>query len=102
MSRTTCLALAACVAGTLALVACDRGASPAGPAGTATTAAPPAVAARSHAFASEITPGDFAEHVRVLASDAFEGRAPGSAGEEKTVAYLTAQFERMGLKPGNA
>src|SRR5262249_14922561 len=35
------------------------------------------------------------------ASDAFEGRAPGSSGEEKTLAYLTEQFRRMGLKPGN-
>jgi hypothetical protein len=40
------------------------------------------------------------EHVRVLASDEFEGRAPGSHGEELTVRYLTGQFQRMGLKPG--
>ena len=38
---------------------------------------------------------------KTLASDEFEGRAPGSAGEEKTVAYLEAQFQRLGLKPGN-
>ena len=54
----------------------------------------------THAFAPEIAAGDFAEHVKVLASDAFEGRAPGSAGEEKTVDYLQAQFERMGLQAG--
>jgi Zn-dependent M28 family amino/carboxypeptidase len=40
-------------------------------------------------------------HVKTLASDAFEGRAPGTAGEEKTVAYLVDQFRKMGLKPGN-
>jgi len=40
-------------------------------------------------------------HVKVLASDAFEGRAPGTPGEEKTVAYLTEQFTKLGLKPGN-
>ncbi|HEY4555954.1 MAG TPA: M28 family metallopeptidase, partial [Lysobacter sp.] len=40
-------------------------------------------------------------HVKTLASDEFEGRAPGSAGEEKTVEYLKAQFERLGLQPGN-
>lgn len=39
-------------------------------------------------------------HVRVLASDAFEGRAPGSAGEEKTVAYLVSQLTGLGLQPG--
>ena len=41
------------------------------------------------------------EHVRTLASDEFEGRAPGSPGEEKTIAYLTEQFSMLGLVPGN-
>ena len=41
------------------------------------------------------------EHIRVLASDEFEGRAPGSAGEEKSVAYLQQEFRRLGLEPGN-
>ena len=36
-----------------------------------------------------------------LASDAFQGRAPTTAGEEKTVAYLAEQFARAGLQPGN-
>ncbi|HYP16538.1 MAG TPA: M28 family peptidase, partial [Opitutus sp.] len=40
-------------------------------------------------------------HTTVLASDEFEGRAPGSPGEEKTVAYLTNQFRELGLAPGN-
>jgi len=40
------------------------------------------------------------EHARTLASDEFEGRGPGSAGEEKTVRYLEAEFARSGLKPG--
>jgi Zn-dependent M28 family amino/carboxypeptidase len=38
---------------------------------------------------------------RVLSSDEFEGRAPGSAGEEKTVAYLVGEFKKLGLQPGN-
>jgi Zn-dependent M28 family amino/carboxypeptidase len=41
------------------------------------------------------------EHIRVLSSDDFGGRAPGSAGEEKTVAYLTDRFREIGLSPGN-
>jgi len=41
------------------------------------------------------------EHIKVLASDAFEGRSPGTAGEDSTVAYLERQFRRMGLRPGN-
>ncbi len=40
-------------------------------------------------------------HIRVLAADSLMGRAPGSAGEEKTVAYLESQFEALGLEPGN-
>lgn len=41
-----------------------------------------------------------AEHIRVLSSDEFEGRAPATPGEEKTIAYLSEQFERAGLEPG--
>jgi Zn-dependent M28 family amino/carboxypeptidase len=41
------------------------------------------------------------DHVKVLSSDEFEGRAPGSKGEELTVAYLIDQFKKIGLKPGN-
>src|SRR3954447_5820305 len=52
------------------------------------------------AFAS-INADDLLRHIRVLASDAFEGRAPATAGEEKTVNYLIEQFRRLGLEPGN-
>ena len=48
-----------------------------------------------------IKPDAILEHIKVLASDEFEGRGPGTPGEEKTVAYLTGQFREMGLKPGN-
>jgi len=48
-----------------------------------------------------IKPEQVLEHIKLLASNEFEGRAPGTPGEEKTVAYLTAQFLKMGLKPGN-
>lgn len=41
------------------------------------------------------------ERTKILASDDFEGRAPGSPGEEKTVAYLIKEFKALGLKPGN-
>jgi Zn-dependent M28 family amino/carboxypeptidase len=49
----------------------------------------------------QVQPAAILEHIKVLASDDFEGRGPGTPGEEKTVAYLTAQFQKMGLKPGN-
>jgi len=41
------------------------------------------------------------EHIRVLSSDEFEGRAPGTPGEEKAVAYLQKEFAALGLEPGN-
>ena len=41
------------------------------------------------------------EHIETLSSDAFGGRAPGSPGEEKTVAYLRDRFSAHGLAPGN-
>ena len=41
------------------------------------------------------------QHIRVLASDEYEGRAPGTRGEELTVKYLTDQFKSYGLQPGN-
>jgi Zn-dependent M28 family amino/carboxypeptidase len=43
----------------------------------------------------------YRDHLRVLASDGFEGRKPGTPGEEKTLAYLVEQFKKLGLKPGN-
>ena len=40
-------------------------------------------------------------HTRVLSSDEYEGRGPGTKGEELTVRYLVDQFKMLGLKPGN-
>jgi Zn-dependent M28 family amino/carboxypeptidase len=39
--------------------------------------------------------------IKTLSSDDYEGRKPGSAGEQKTIAYMQQQFRQMGLKPGN-
>ncbi len=40
-------------------------------------------------------------HVEILSSDAFEGRSPGTAGETKTVDYLSQTLADIGLAPGN-
>jgi len=40
------------------------------------------------------------QHVQTLGSDAFEGRGPATAGETKTIAYLSQQFAAAGLQPG--
>jgi Zn-dependent M28 family amino/carboxypeptidase len=44
---------------------------------------------------------DLMSHIERLSSDAFEGRAPGTPGEDSSVAYVTSQFQRLGLQPGN-
>jgi Zn-dependent M28 family amino/carboxypeptidase len=64
---------------------------------TITTTTGPAVAIAADA----ITAPGLLQHIRDLAADSMEGRAPGTPGEEKAVAYLTHQFEALGLKPGN-
>ena len=96
--RATTLSLAL-----LALCACTpRGEEqPAADPQSAATPATDAAAAGSHAFQDAIDAGDFAEHVKHLASDEFGGRGPGTPGEEKTVEYIKAQFARIGLQPGN-
>ena len=48
-----------------------------------------------------IDSGTLMRHIRVLAHDSLMGRQPGSAGEDKTVAYLEGQFKALGLAPGN-
>ncbi|MBB4837160.1 Zn-dependent M28 family amino/carboxypeptidase [Sphingomonas kyeonggiensis] len=41
------------------------------------------------------------EVTQVLSSDAYEGRAPTTPAEDKTIAYIVQRFEKAGLKPGN-
>ena len=48
-----------------------------------------------------ITAERLRQHISTLASDKFEGRFPGTIGEELTVKYLTETYEKLGLKPGN-
>jgi Zn-dependent M28 family amino/carboxypeptidase len=62
-------------------------------AGCATVPAPDVAPGISVATLQRVT--------RELSSDAFQGRAPGTEGETRTVAFLAAEFERAGLRPGN-
>ena len=41
------------------------------------------------------------KYMRTLSSDEFEGRGPGSNGEQLTIRYLEQQFRGLGLEPGN-
>ena len=47
-----------------------------------------------------LDPGRVVQDVKVLSSDEVEGRAPATAGEEKTVAYLIEQLKAAGVQPG--
>lgn len=50
---------------------------------------------------NEINKERLLENIRVLSSDEYEGRAPGTKGEELTMGFLEAQFKKLGLTPGN-
>jgi Zn-dependent M28 family amino/carboxypeptidase len=47
-----------------------------------------------------ISADDIVKHVQVLSSDEYEGRFPGTIGEQKTIEYLRTEAERIGLQPG--
>ena len=60
------------------------------------------VSADHHKNPLEISADNLSNIVKIMASDEFEGRAPGTPGEDKTVAYLIAQLQKIGLEPGGA
>ena len=59
-----------------------------------------ALAAPAFAADVNIDPKLLSEHIKVLSSDAFEGRGPATPGETKSVAYISQQFKAVGLQPG--
>ena len=67
--------------------------------GTALAVAVTAIAAPALAQQT-VSPERLSADVKTLASDAFEGRAPGTPGETKTIDWLVAQFKAMKLAPG--
>jgi Zn-dependent M28 family amino/carboxypeptidase len=84
--RLMTLALVSC----LALIACKKTDAPAVDASALPQIEVPAL--------SEQTMKDVTKE---LSLDSYEGRSPGSAGEQKTVAYLIEKFKAAGLAPGN-
>ncbi|HEY5885158.1 MAG TPA: M28 family metallopeptidase [Pyrinomonadaceae bacterium] len=76
----------------------------AAPTNQATNADAPAVAnvpAELKPALDAITANDIMQHTKALSADEYEGRGPGTKGEELTVSYLTKELQRIGLKPGN-
>jgi Zn-dependent M28 family amino/carboxypeptidase len=59
-----------------------------------------AQAAQPQAPAPHVSTQHMSEISRVLASDEFQGRAPGTQGEARTIPYLVEQFKAAGLEPG--
>ncbi|MFN8579475.1 MAG: M28 family peptidase [Gemmatimonadaceae bacterium] len=51
--------------------------------------------------AATIDGANLMKHVGTLASDEYEGRSPGTRGEQRTLDYLMREFKRLGLEPGN-
>src|SRR4026209_1993247 len=62
-------------------------------AGVASSQAPPKKSLES------IRADDITAHVKILASDEYEGRMPGTRGEEKTLDYITKQLRAYGIAP---
>jgi Zn-dependent M28 family amino/carboxypeptidase len=58
-----------------------------------------APARRAPPPSAEVQEEGFRDAVRVLASDEFEGRRPGTSAQDKTVEFIVARFRKLGLKP---
>jgi Zn-dependent M28 family amino/carboxypeptidase len=48
-----------------------------------------------------ITPDGVMSHIKVLSSDQYEGRGPGTHGEDLSINYIADHFKKIGLAPGN-
>ncbi|MFD1950584.1 M28 family peptidase [Sphingomonas arantia] len=62
----------------------------------------PLLAASTPSITAPIREASLARHIDVLASDAYEGRKPGTPGAIKAVTYIAAAFRDAGLTPGAA
>jgi Zn-dependent M28 family amino/carboxypeptidase len=90
----TTLALSAC----LGLAACQKQPDTE-PASTTASAPVEAAAPAQTELVDTLMNPKLGEYIKTLASDDFQGRAPATKGEEKTLAYLSAHFKQIGLKP---
>jgi Zn-dependent M28 family amino/carboxypeptidase len=92
-----------------ALLSCAGACTTTAPSNNAAATSPtPAAAASAAGLPSELKPAldtvnadDLLRHIKELSSDRYEGRGPGTEGERLTVGYITEQFQKLGLKPGN-
>jgi Zn-dependent M28 family amino/carboxypeptidase len=85
----------------LLLVACDQSGQTDTAAAQTVADAPMVVSGDEPARQWHPIEATLHRHIAELASDAYEGREPGTTGEQKTVDYLVQEFSALGLKPGN-
>jgi Zn-dependent M28 family amino/carboxypeptidase len=93
--RTLTLALSAAIFA-LALAGCSESEP------NAVNTAAPKVEDNFETVYNSISADTLKQHTKILSSDEFEGRLPTTAGEKKTLDYLTAELSKMGFEPGNA
>ncbi|MBA4044550.1 MAG: peptidase M28 [Erythrobacter sp.] len=84
-------AIGALAAAALALAGCDAMSGSAGIDGMDIPAVEP----------GQLSEATMKDVTRALSSDEFEGRMPGTPGEEKTIALMVERFKAAGLQPGN-
>ena len=98
LRSVTLLPLAGAFVASAFAVGCGRDSAPS-PAVTAfdSVAVDPAI----RTALATITADELLAHTRALSDDSLEGRAPGTRGEDKAVAYLIGQFRKNGLTSGN-
>ncbi len=118
-STSRAFVFAALAASTMTSFACSRAEAPGAPPPASGTAQPAAQPAATPTASTASTPGALPapgvplaqlpridpqrvlQHIKVMSSNKFEGRAPGTNGEELSVAYIETQFQDLKLKPGN-
>ena len=86
----------------LSLAGCGGGDPEETPAASAESASGPADASPADNAVSEITADYMRDIIVEISDDSYEGRGPGSAGDEKARQYLVAEMESLGLEPGAA
>lgn len=82
------------IAGVATLGACAQS-------GDASSGGSVAQQAAADTAAQAITADALLQHIKDLSADSMEGRAPGTPGEDKAIAYMQGQFKALGLQPGN-
>jgi len=85
------------IAGAVALAGCGGGPEPAETA----SSTQPAAAQLPLSQLPDIDQARVLAHITRLSSDEFQGRLPGTKGEELSVKYISEQFQAAGLEPGN-